>query len=151
MVMARRTASKEVEAHEGVAGTDVEIDVGQRLYLVVAFQLGYQLEKQAQLADFHRLFHDVNAVEVVQDYGLEDEVPLAGVTIRLVQYPPKVLKMVGTALALGPFGIVQETQHPFHAGGVQRFKYVESSEEKSPDPQVGSSTEIPVLLRSLFP
>ena len=35
--------------------------------IVVRFDLGHQLEEEAQLADFDRLFHDVHAVEVVDD------------------------------------------------------------------------------------
>ena len=69
-------------------------------------------------------------VEIVEDYGLEDEVPLAGVTVRLVKYLAEVLKMPGAALALGSFGVVKEAAHPFQAGGVERFQDVQRGEEE---------------------
>ena len=40
----------------------------------VRLDLGGELEEEAQLTDLHRLFHDVHAVEVVEDDGLQDEV-----------------------------------------------------------------------------
>ena len=45
----------------------------------VRFDLGGELEEEAQFADFDRLFHDVHAVEVVEDDALEDEVAAVGV------------------------------------------------------------------------
>ena len=61
------------ETNQSVASTYVEINVRQRLYLVVPLQLGHQLQKESQLAYLYRLFHDVHPVEIVQDDGLEDE------------------------------------------------------------------------------
>ena len=66
-------------ADQRVAGANVEIDVGQRfdaevVFRVVGLDLGGELEEEAQFADFHRLFHDVHAEEVVQNYAFENEV-----------------------------------------------------------------------------
>jgi hypothetical protein len=47
-----------------------EIDVWQGLNIFDAFDLGYELEEQAEFADFDGLFHDVHAVEVVHDDDL---------------------------------------------------------------------------------
>ena len=40
--------------------------------------LGDEFEEEAELADFHRLLHDVHPEEVVDDDGLENEVALVG-------------------------------------------------------------------------
>ena len=66
-------------ANEGVAGADVEVNIGERLdakVLVgsVRFDLGGQREKEAQFADFDRFFHDVDTVEVVDDDRFEDKI-----------------------------------------------------------------------------
>ena len=75
-------------ADQRVAGADVEVDVGQRLDLVGRFDLGDELEEQAEFADFDRLLHDVHAEQVVDDDGLEDEVALVGVLGDLGQHLP---------------------------------------------------------------
>ena len=41
------------EADEGIAGAHVEVDVGQRLDLVVGLELGDEFEEEAQLADLY--------------------------------------------------------------------------------------------------
>ena len=101
----------------------------QRLDLFVTLQLGCQLQEEAQLADLHGLFHDVDAVEVVQDDGLEDEVALAGVLLHLPQDVFEVTQIV-RATAIEAFFVVQEAAHPLQAGGVERFQNVEGGEEE---------------------
>jgi len=54
---------------EGVAGLDVEVDVGEGFDAVAVFDLCDELEEEAQFADFDGLVHDVDAVEVVDDDG----------------------------------------------------------------------------------
>ena len=73
------------KADERVAGANVEVDVGQRLQVLAASPPGDKLEEQAELADFHGLFHDVHAVEVVDDDRLQDEVAVVGVPGYIVE------------------------------------------------------------------
>ena len=87
------------KTHQRVAGADVEVDVWQRFDLVVAVQLRDEFEEQAQFADFYRLFHDVHAVQVVDDDGLEDEVAFAGVLFDLFQDLAEVAEFFRTVLA----------------------------------------------------
>ena len=82
-------------AHQGVAGPDVEIDVGQGLdaevfFVGIRLHLGHQLEKKPQLADLHRLFHDIHAEEVIQDDVLENIVAAVGMVLHLFQDLAKV-------------------------------------------------------------
>ena len=67
---------------------------------------------------------------IVEDDGLEDEVAFAGMLVRLVQYLAEVIKMLGAALTLGPFGIVKEAAHPLQAGGVEGFQNVQGGEQE---------------------
>ena len=53
---------------------DVEVNVRQRLDPAGVVHLRDQLQEEPQLADFHRLFHDVHAVQVVDDDALVDEI-----------------------------------------------------------------------------
>ena len=49
------------------------------------FDLGDQFQEEPQLADFHGLFHDVHAVEVVDDNGLQDEIAAVGMPGHFVE------------------------------------------------------------------
>jgi len=69
-------------ADERVAGADVEVDVGERFDGLAGFELGGELEEEAEFADFHGFLHDVHAVEIVDDDGLVDEVGLVRVAIH---------------------------------------------------------------------
>src|SRR5207302_843058 len=73
------------EADERVARANVEVDIGQWFNVLKAVDLGDQLEKEAQLADFDGLFHDIDAVQVVDDDGFKDEVAAIWVLCYLRQ------------------------------------------------------------------
>lgn len=62
------------QADEGVAGHDVEVDVGEGLQLIGAIHGGNEREVEPNLGDFHGFGHDVDAVDVVGDDGLLDAV-----------------------------------------------------------------------------
>ena len=66
------------ESDEGVARPDVEVDVGQRLEMVAVSTSGNKPQKEPELADLDGLLHDVDAVEVVDDDRLQDEVADSG-------------------------------------------------------------------------
>ena len=107
---------------------------GRGSHLVVGLELGDELEEEAQLADLDGLFHDVDAVEVVQHDGLEDEVPLAGVFFDLFQDGAEVAERPGAAAQIPAFAgmteVVEEAAHPLEAGGVEGFEDIEGREEE---------------------
>ena len=118
------------ETDEGVAGAHVEVDVGERLDLVVSLELGDELEEEAQLADFYGLFHDVDAVEVADDDRFEDEVRLAGMVAYMGPDLAEIAQGLGAVGALRTFQVVEKAFHGLKAGGVERFEYVEGGEEE---------------------
>ena len=118
------------EADEGVAGAHVEVDVGERLDLVVSLELGDELEEEAQLADLYGLFHDVDAVEVADDDRFEDEVRLAGMVADVGPDLAEIAQGLGAVGALRTFQVVEKAFHGLEAGGVERFEDVEGGEEE---------------------
>ena len=118
------------ETDQRVAGADVEVDVGQRFDLLVAVELRHKLEEQAQLADLYRLFHDVDAVQVVDDDRLEDEVAFAGVLLDLSQHFPEVLHLLRAVLAPRPVEVVEKAAHGVETGVVQRLQHAERGEQE---------------------
>ncbi len=73
------------EADQRVTGADIEVNIRQWLYAFEPFDLRDQLEEEAQLADFGSLFHDIDAIQVVDDDGFENEIAAIGVPCRLCQ------------------------------------------------------------------
>ena len=92
--------------------------------------LSDQLEEEAQLADFDRLFHDVHAVQVVDDDGLEDEVAAVGMRGDLGQRRPEVRELSSDVARRQRRWLVDERLHPVQAGLVERFEDVERGEQE---------------------
>ena len=133
--MQRRTSSVRSVADEGVAGADVEINVRQRLDAEIVagrvrLDLGGEFEEQAQFADFHRLFHDVHRVEIIEDDGFQDEVAPVGVSVHAGEDFGEFLVVVGMGFAavVAPFG--QERFHAVETGFVEGFKDVERGKDE---------------------
>ncbi len=55
------------QADEGIAGQEIELDVGQRFELVARLGGGDEVEEEPELRDLDRLLHEVHAVEVFGD------------------------------------------------------------------------------------
>src|SRR3954447_5668329 len=112
------------EADEGVTGADVEVEVGQRLQPVVRLArlgryLGHQREEEAQLADLHRLFHQIDAVEIVEEDRLQDEIIAIG-TGRRASDDSDRLGFPGASL------------HPVEAGCIEWPEGLQRGEEERP-------------------
>ena len=96
-----------------------------------ALDLRHQLEEEAQLADFHRLFHDVHAVEVVDDDGLEDEVAAVGVLGDALQHLAEVARTSpGRCFSPERVQVVHERLHAVQAGLVERLQDVERGKQE---------------------
>ena len=85
------------QAHQRIAGDDVEVDVGQRFQLFDGLRGSDQGQEQAQLGDLARLFHDVHAKQVVGDDGALDEIGEALV------FGLPLLELFGEALVVEEF------------------------------------------------
>src|SRR3954452_18135572 len=64
---------KRNKANQGVARTDIKVDVRQWFQVFYVIHLSHQFEKEPEFADFYGLFHDIHAVEVVDNNRLQDE------------------------------------------------------------------------------
>jgi hypothetical protein len=65
------------QADERISGFDVEVDIGQGFEVIFLVDGGDEFEEEPQFADFDGFFDDVDAVEVVEDNGFENEVIFA--------------------------------------------------------------------------
>jgi hypothetical protein len=82
------------EPDESVARSDVEVDIRKRLQVLDPVYLGHKLEEEAQLADLHSLFHDVHAVEVVDDDGFQDVVATVRMLVDLCEDSSKITELL---------------------------------------------------------
>ena len=96
---------------------------------VIAFDLGGQLEEQPQLADLDRFFHDVDAVEVVDDDRLEDKVLAVGVRAAASRIAWKALS-AADGERRPHRGLAQQHRHPIEAELVERLKDIQCSEQE---------------------
>ena len=102
---------------------------GSGSIFLARLELRGELEEEAQFADFDGLFHDVHAVEVVDDDGLEDEVVLVRMARGLVQDGGEFFAVVRVFFA-ARFPVVEQGAHSVEAGAVERLKDVERGEEE---------------------
>ena len=115
-------------ADEGIAATDVEVDVGERVeaeVVVGAGEVGVDdgdhLEEEAELGDFDGLGHDVDAVEVAEDDALVDEMPAVAAegVAEFGEFFPEEARIVGV-----------EFLHAVEAAFVERLEDVHGGEEE---------------------
>ena len=92
-----------------VAGQDVEVDIGQRLQVLHPAHAGHHRQKQPQLGDLARLFHDVHAVQVVGDDAPLDVVTHAGMVFFDSGQPSRQL-WAGTQLRPPDDGVIDVDQ-----------------------------------------
>ena len=67
------------QADEGIAGEDVEVNVRQRLQLILRLCGGHKRQEEAEPGDFRGFLHDVHAEQVLGDDALLDVVERRGV------------------------------------------------------------------------
>ncbi len=113
-------------ADEGIAATYVEVDVGQRVEsevfgTTVNVDNGHHFQEQSQFGYLCGLNHYVNAIEIAQDYRLEDEILDVG------------------AVSVGDFGkfllefrriLAVELLHTVYADFIERFEDIHRRKEK---------------------
>ena len=113
-----------------LAGADVEINVRERFDTEVItggvrLDLRGELQEQAEFTDFHRLFHDVHSIEVVQNDGFQDAVPAVGVRGHVGEDLGEFLVIVGVKFLPCLAPLREERFHAVQAGFVEWLKDVQ--------------------------
>src|SRR5207302_1250943 len=113
-------------------------DIGQRLDIIKRLNLRDELEEEAQLADFGGFLHDIDAIEVVDNDGFEDEVTPARVLFNLFEDLAEAIDGGSSLPLLGPdrsveaISLLDHDLHAVKAGFIEGFEDGESSEEEGP-------------------
>src|SRR3990167_6045872 len=109
---------KRSESDQRVSRPYVEVYVRQWLNILNPLHLCHEFEKQTQLADFDRFWHDIHAVKVMQYNGLQDEIATFGMLaliISVLQNLPKIGEFLRMMLFAGPFQFFHKCFHPIQA------------------------------------
>ena len=98
--------------------------------LLIGIDLGGKLEEQAELTDLDRLFHDIDAEEIVQDDALQREI--AGVRVRadFASVALKSSNFFGAWTSPDRSRSATKGLHPVEACLVERFEDVERGEQE---------------------
>src|SRR5439155_18830880 len=100
-----------------------------RLDLLAGLELGRKLKEEPEFADFDSLFHDVHAIEVVNDNGFEDEVVLVRMARGLIKNRGELFAIVRMFLATC-VPVIQQRSHSIETRAVQRLKNVQCSKKE---------------------
>src|SRR5260370_2211696 len=116
------------KTYQSIAGADVEIDIGQRLDVLEAIDLGDEFQEEAQLADLIGLFHDIHTGDVENYARFQDEVGTARMWLDSLQDRQEVGDIGGVMLPLWGYGCIQhlvlfdQVLYAFQAGLVESFE-----------------------------
>src|SRR5258708_31413755 len=95
------------EAYQRISSKHIEVNVGQWLDVIWFFDLCDQLEEEAQFTDFDSFFHDVDAVEVVDNDRFEDEIFTAMVSGNLLENISEAFDVIIFLAFVGLNGLVE--------------------------------------------